>query len=87
MDEEYMLTTIDNPFNPFSEFEEWYAWDESHGYHTSSLLARETKTSDALSELDNSQAIDYAMNVIVKENLSGKHLKVKEDYVPRTLDK
>lgn len=72
----YMLTTVDNPFNPGTQFDEWYAWDTAHGYHTSSLLARITITSDALSEADQEVAIDNAIDEIVRENVSGMHKKV-----------
>ena len=34
MESEYMLTTIDNPFNPFTNFDDWYAFDTSKGYNT-----------------------------------------------------
>lgn len=36
---EYMLTTIDNPFNPFTQFDSWYQYDEPR-YHTCEYIAR-----------------------------------------------
>lgn len=81
--EEYLLTTIDNPFNPFTQFDEWYAFDSSRGYNTPGLLARIAKTSDELSDADNALATESAMDEIVKYNVLGMHLKVKRDYVPR----
>jgi hypothetical protein len=74
----YLLTTEDNPFNPFTEFDKWYAFDTQEGHHTLALLARVTHTSDELSELDNDQAITFAIDEIVEENVSGIHLKVFE---------
>lgn len=74
--EESMLTTVDNPYNPFTEYSEWYAFDWVHGYHTPSLLARITFTSYDLSETDQSQAIELAIDEIVRENASGVHRKV-----------
>jgi hypothetical protein len=82
----YMLTTIDNPFNPFTQYDEWYNFDESQGYHTCGLLARIAVSSDELSTEDELLAIDVAMNEIITINLSGKHIKVTEDYVPRVLN-
>lgn len=38
MQDEYMLTTVDNPWNPFTHFREWYVYDIMHGYHTLSYL-------------------------------------------------
>lgn len=68
-----MITTVDNPFDPFTQFDEWFAWDEAAGYHTSSLLARVVKTSDALSEADQEAAYRDAVAEIAKENVSGVH--------------
>jgi len=82
---EFMLTTIDNPFNPFTHYDEWYNYDETKGYHTCAYLARVTKSSDELSEIDEALAIDIAMNEIVSFNLLGNYLKVKESYVPRVV--
>lgn len=73
---EYMLTTVDNPYNPFTEWDEWYRFDESRGYQTSGLLARVLRTSDELSDADQEIAIDQAIDEIVKENLSGMHRKI-----------
>lgn len=79
---EYMLTTVDNPFNPFTQFDEWYVYDTQKGYHTLSFLARITRSSPDLSEPDQALAIDRAMDEIVKENVSGMWRKVsKEDVV------
>lgn len=73
---ECMLTTTDNPFDPFTQFDEWFLYDESKGYHSCSYLARIAKTSDALSDLDNSQAIESAIDEIVSKNYSGVYKKV-----------
>lgn len=76
-----MLTTIDNPYNPFLQFDEWFAFDESKGYHTCAYLARIAKTSDELSEEDESIAIESAIDEIVNLNILGIYRKVtKEDY-------
>jgi hypothetical protein len=72
----YMLTTVDNPFDPLTQWREWYAWDYNAGYHTPGLLARIAKTSDELSEADQDQAVLWAMDEIVRENVSGKHKKI-----------
>ena len=71
-----MLTTVDNPYNPFTQFREWLVWDESKGYHTSSLLARVIITSDELSEADQVVARNNAIDEVVKENVLGLFRKV-----------
>ena len=75
---EQMLSTVDNPYNPFTEFEQWNNWDQQSGYYTLSYLARVTITSDELSELDQSQAIDIAMDEIIDMNITGNYIKVPE---------
>lgn len=83
---DFMLTTIDNPFNPFTQYEEWYNYDETKGYHTCGYLARIAKSSDELSESDESLAINQAIDEIVKLNILGIYLKVDSSFIPRVVD-
>ena len=71
----HMLTTVDNPFNPWTHFDSWYAWDEQAGYHTTSFLARVTRTSTALSDADQDLALEQAIDEIVRENVLGIYRK------------
>lgn len=79
---EFMLTTLDNPFNPFKQFVEWNRYDMQQGYHTCAYLARVTSSSDDLSDKQVANDIDKAMDEIVDLNLSGLYIKVNADYVP-----
>jgi hypothetical protein len=63
-----MLSTKDNPYDYFTEFDQWYAWDQNAGYCTLAYLARVVRTSDELSEADQSLAREQAIDDIVKEN-------------------
>lgn len=74
--EAVMLTTTDNPFDPFEQFDEWKAFDESKGYYTCSYLARIVKTSDELSDEDETSAIEQAIDEIVALNVLGIYKKV-----------
>lgn len=62
-----MLTTIDNPYNPFTQFEEWYAYDLAKGYRTCELLGRYAMTSEGLSDVDNEEAINLAIEEIIRD--------------------
>ena len=73
---EHMLTTVDNPFNPFTQWDEWYQFDVFKGYNTTNYLARICKTSDELSDADQSVAIEDAIDEIINENILGIYLKV-----------
>lgn len=70
---DYMLTTVDNPFDPFTQWDEWFSYDETMGYHTCALLARVTYTSDELSESDQDLAVQLAVHEVARENVSGMH--------------
>ena len=74
--EEYMLTTIDNPYNPFTQFDEWLSYDTLMGYDTCGYLARVTKSANELSDVDQAVAIDDAIDEILHYNIIGLYRKV-----------
>ena len=76
---EFMLSTIDNPYDPFTHYDLWYAFDQTKGYKTCEYLARIAKTSDDLSDLDNAIAIETAIDEIVDINVLGLYIKVGRD--------
>lgn len=78
---EYMLTTVDNPFDPFTEFDQWMEYDMRMGYHTASFLARIAKVSTEMSEPDQALAIQNAIDEIVRENVSGMWRKVSRNSI------
>lgn len=80
---EYMLTTVDNPFDPWTEWDDWFAWDQSAGYHTLGLLARIARVSDDLPEAETYVAIQTAIDEIVRENVLGVHYKVQRGVIKR----
>lgn len=62
---EYMLTTVDNPYDPFTDYESWLAFDEQNNYNTNGLLARMALTSNDLTDEENELAINHAVNDIL----------------------
>lgn len=74
-----MLTTVDNPFDPFTNWDEWYAYDEAKGYCTSGLLARITKTSNELSEKEQNEDIEEAIDEILELFPDGTYKKLTQD--------
>lgn len=72
-----MLTTVDNPFNPFTQFDDWLRFDQQAGYFTLEYLARIVRSSDELSEADQNQAVEDAIEEIVQLNVLGVYRKVK----------
>lgn len=83
---EHMLTTDDNPYNPFHDFDSWYSWDEQAGYHTTSFLARITRTSDESSDHDQDVEFERAIQEAVDINAQGNYRKITRDQTPITFE-
>lgn len=76
------LTTLDNPWDPFDNYPEWYQFDTSHGYGTSSYLARIVGPVYELGESESLRALEEAIDEILEFNLLGIYKKVvREDSV------
>lgn len=75
---DHMLSTIDNPFSPYTQWDEWFAYDEAAGYHTLAFLARIVRSSDDLSDTDQSLAIEQGMQEIIAENVNGLYILVDQ---------
>lgn len=76
---EVMLTTFDNPYDPFDEFDSWYMFDVDKGYKTCSYLARVARTSDQLSDAENTNEMERAIDEIIKNDFMNIYKKVKRD--------
>lgn len=72
------ITTKDNPFNPFTEFDEWDNFDKEKGYNTCAYLARIAKTSEELTEVEEEEAIDSAIDEMLIFNLTNNYIKVTD---------
>ena len=73
------LTTIDNPFNPFTDFTKWFLYDIEKGYNSCAYLARIARTSDQLSDAENLNEIERAIDEIISLDFMGIYKKVYED--------
>ena len=79
MSNEYMLTTIDNPFDPFEQIDSWRSFDIEKGYYTESRLARIVKLSDDLSQQEENEAVERAIDEIIKYDFLNIYKKVKRN--------
>ena len=70
-----MLTTIDNPFDPFEQFTSWFLFDVEKGYNTCGYLARIVKLSDDMSQKEQEDEIERAIDEIISINPSGIYIK------------
>ena len=73
-----MLTTIDNPFNPFKDFDSWFLFDVEKGYNSCDYLGRIAKTSEQLSDDENNEEIERAIDEIIKYDFTNTFKKVSK---------
>jgi hypothetical protein len=81
MNEEFRLTTFDNPFDPFEQFNDWFLFDIEKGYYTCSYLGRIARTSDMLTDEENNKEIERAIDEIIKHDFMNIYKKVKREAV------
>lgn len=71
------LTTIDNPYDPFEQFTSWFLFDVEKGYNTCSYLARIAKVSDEMSQKEEDEEIERAIDEIITLNPLHIYRKLK----------
>ena len=87
MSNDVMLTTYDNPFNPFEQFSSWFLFDVEKGYNTCSYLARIAKLSDEMSQQEEDEEVERAIDEIIKYDFMNIYKKVrKQDSTPSELN-
>lgn len=74
-----MLTTFDNPYDPFDQFTSWFMYDIDKGYNSCDYLGRIARTSDQLSEEENDQEVERAIDEIIKYDFRNIYKKVCEN--------
>ena len=79
MQTQCVLTTFDNPYDPFEQFTDWFMFDVSKGYNSCGLLARIARTSDQLSDDENNEEIERAIDWIITYDFQNIYKKVKSD--------
>lgn len=65
MDNDYLLTTFDNPYDPFTQNALWVLFDKEKGYNTLEYLARIIKLSPEMSQKEENEAYDMAVDTII----------------------
>ncbi len=62
------ITTADNPYDYFTQFDEWLAYDRVNGYFTLEYLARIVKDAPDLSDEQENEEIESAIDKIIEWN-------------------
>lgn len=63
---DYMLTTIDNPYDPFEQFTLWYLFDKEKGYNTCERLARLANITSDMSQKEIDEETNRAMDKLIE---------------------
>lgn len=71
------LSTVDNPYNPFSQFPQWFLYDIEKGYNSCAYLDRIAKTSNSMTDEENAEEIERAIDEIIKYDPLNQYIKVK----------
>ena len=73
-----MLTTIDNPFDPFEQFASWLLFDKEKGYDSCNRLMRIAQVSDDMSEVEEDEEVERAIDEIIYYDPLNIYKKVKK---------
>lgn len=65
---EFMLTTVDNPYDPFEQFTLWLLFDNEKGYNTCGKLARIAQFSDEMTQKEIDMETDRAIDEIIEHD-------------------
>lgn len=65
MERKVSITTFDNPFDPIEDFTSWFLFDTEKGYYTSAKIARLTNLTDDMSEQEESEEVERAIDELI----------------------
>ena len=75
---ECRLTTFDNPYDPFKQFNSWFLFDIEKGYNSCGYLARIARTTDQMSDTENEEEIERAIDEIIQYDFMNIYKKVRK---------
>lgn len=76
MNSDYMITTVDNPYDPFEQFAQWFLFDVEKGYYTCSRLARIARVSETFSQKEIEDEIGRAIDEIIENDFLNIYKRV-----------
>ena len=74
-----MLSTIDNPFNPFEDYSSWLMFDKEKGYDSAERLMRIAKLTDDMTQKEENEEIERAIDEIIKYDFINVYKKVTRE--------
>lgn len=79
MFDEVMLTTLDNPYDPFEQFNLWFMFDVEKGYYTCSKIARIAQLTSDMTQKEENEEVERAIDEIIKYDFLDVYKKVKRN--------
>lgn len=70
------ITTIDNPFDPFDDSDSWLRFDIEKGYYTCSKLGRLVNLTDNMTEIEELEEIERAIDRLIEIDPLDIYIKV-----------
>ena len=77
MGNECMITTVDNPYDPFEQFVQWDLYDKEKGYNTCSYLGRIVHLTDEMTQKEENEEVERAIDEIIMYNPLNIYKKVR----------
>ena len=77
MANEFMLSTIDNPYDPFEQFTLWHLFDKEKGYDSCERLMRLVDIHEDMTPQELDAATDEAMDKLIEEDIMNVFVKVR----------
>ena len=66
MENEFMLTTVDNPYDPFDQFDSWLLFDKEKGYDSCEKIARMVNVTDDMTQKEVDEEANRAIEKIIQ---------------------
>ena len=79
MEKDVAITTIDNPFNPLDDFTSWLMFDIEKGYYTSAKVARLTNLTDEMTDKEEIEEIERAIDRLIAIDPLDIYIKVVQE--------
>lgn len=79
MAKQFMLTTIDNPFNPFDDFLSWLSFDKEHNYNCCEKLMRLAQLTDEMTSIEEEIEKERAIDTLIKYDFLNIYQKVERE--------
>ena len=70
------ITTFDNPYDPFDQFTLWFLFDVEKGYNTCSYLGRIVKLSEDMTQKEEDEEVERAIDQIIENDFLNIYKKV-----------